>query len=199
METVVDTSGLSPRATRLANLLAAEIGEFSDEELDAQLVGLARLIAEPGERGPATRLRRLTLASDLHNNLLALPDARVQILAGKNDDAPVEAEWVVVNYDVLGAHAERLQTRDGTTVVLTLPETQTLPGPGDTIRVAIRLLPNRGWHTYWRHSGDVGSAPVLAWRLPDGFSRRFSVLLNAGTRPFHFVNYLGSCGGALAT
>ncbi len=26
------------------------------EELDAQLVGLARLIAEPGERGPATRL-----------------------------------------------------------------------------------------------------------------------------------------------
>ena len=43
------------------------------EDLDAQLVGLARLIAEPGERGPATRLRRLTLASDLHNNLLALP------------------------------------------------------------------------------------------------------------------------------
>jgi SWI/SNF-related matrix-associated actin-dependent regulator 1 of chromatin subfamily A len=40
--------------------------------------------------------------------LQALPDARVQILAGKNDDAPVEAEWVVVNYDVLGAHAERL-------------------------------------------------------------------------------------------
>ncbi len=43
------------------------------EELDAQLVGLARLIADPGERGSATRLRRLTLASDLHNNLLALP------------------------------------------------------------------------------------------------------------------------------
>ena len=43
------------------------------EELDAQLVGLARLIAAPGERGPATRLERLTLASDLHNNLLALP------------------------------------------------------------------------------------------------------------------------------
>lgn len=43
------------------------------EELDAQLVGLARLIAAPGERGPANRLGRLTLASDLHNNLLALP------------------------------------------------------------------------------------------------------------------------------
>jgi predicted phosphodiesterase len=43
------------------------------EELDAQLVGLARLIAAPGQRGPATHLGRLTLASDLHNNLLALP------------------------------------------------------------------------------------------------------------------------------
>jgi len=43
------------------------------EELDAQLVGLARLIADPGERGAATRLKSLTLASDLHNNLLALP------------------------------------------------------------------------------------------------------------------------------
>jgi hypothetical protein len=34
-------------------------------------------------------------------------------------------------------------------------------------------------------------------RLPEGFSRGFSALLNAGTRPFHVVNYLGSCGGAL--
>ncbi|MBW3656156.1 MAG: thiol:disulfide interchange protein, partial [Gemmatimonadetes bacterium] len=42
--------------------------------------------------------------------------------------------------------------------------------PGDTIAVAIRLRPNRGWHTYWRYAGDVGSAPEVAWRLPDGFT-----------------------------
>jgi thiol:disulfide interchange protein DsbD len=42
--------------------------------------------------------------------------------------------------------------------------------PGDTIPVAIRLLPNRGWHTYWRHAGDVGSPPAVTWRLPDGFT-----------------------------
>ncbi|MGI8842116.1 MAG: protein-disulfide reductase DsbD family protein [Gemmatimonadaceae bacterium] len=42
--------------------------------------------------------------------------------------------------------------------------------PDDTIPVAIRLLPNRGWHTYWRHAGDVGSAPDVTWRLPDGFT-----------------------------
>lgn len=34
-------------------------------------------------------------------------------------------------------------------------------------------------------------------RLPDGFSRVFARVLNAGTRPFHVVNYLGSCGGAV--
>jgi transcriptional regulator with XRE-family HTH domain len=34
---VVDTSGLSPKATELANLLAARIGELSEEEL-AQLI-----------------------------------------------------------------------------------------------------------------------------------------------------------------
>jgi hypothetical protein len=34
-------------------------------------------------------------------------------------------------------------------------------------------------------------------RLPDVVSRTFAATLNAGTRPFHVVNYLGSCGGAL--
>jgi hypothetical protein len=33
-------------------------------------------------------------------------------------------------------------------------------------------------------------------RLPDGISRRFAAGLNAATRPFHTVNYLGSLGGA---
>jgi thiol:disulfide interchange protein/DsbC/DsbD-like thiol-disulfide interchange protein len=42
--------------------------------------------------------------------------------------------------------------------------------PGDTIPVAIRVRPNPGWHTYWRHAGDVGSAPVVTWRLPEGYS-----------------------------
>ena len=33
-------------------------------------------------------------------------------------------------------------------------------------------------------------------RLPDGASRVFAATLNAGTRPFHVINYLGSLGGA---
>ena len=41
--------------------------------------------------------------------------------------------------------------------------------PGDTTWVAVRLKPSRGWHTYWRYAGDVGSAPSVAWSLPAGW------------------------------
>jgi DinB superfamily len=34
-------------------------------------------------------------------------------------------------------------------------------------------------------------------RLPEPFSRTFAAVLNACTRPFHTINYLGSVGGAL--
>lgn len=37
----------------------------------------------------------------------------------------------------------------------------------------------------------------LFGRLPDPFGRTFAAILNAGTRPFHQINYLGSVGGAL--
>src|SRR5829696_1439989 len=32
-------------------------------------------------------------------------------------------------------------------------------------------------------------------RRPDGWSRRFATALNAGRRPFHVINYVGSVGG----
>ena len=37
----------------------------------------------------------------------------------------------------------------------------------------------------------------LLGRLPATFSRTFAAVLNAATRPFHVINYLGSAGGAL--
>ena len=43
------------------------------EELNEQLVGLARLVSASSDRGASSGLRGLVLASDLHNNLLALP------------------------------------------------------------------------------------------------------------------------------
>ena len=55
-----------------------------DEELDAQLVGLARLVTEPAGRAPLAGAPRFTVASDLHNNALAIP-----ILERSADDGPV--------------------------------------------------------------------------------------------------------------
>jgi predicted phosphodiesterase len=46
------------------------------EQLDAQLVGLARLVVAPAGLAPAVDAPRLTLASDLHNNILVLPALR---------------------------------------------------------------------------------------------------------------------------
>lgn len=34
-------------------------------------------------------------------------------------------------------------------------------------------------------------------RLPEPLSRTFAAALNAGTGPFHFINYVGAVGGAL--
>jgi predicted phosphodiesterase len=55
-----------------------------DQELDAQLVGLARLVTRPAERTPLVDRPRITVASDLHNNALALP-----ILERATDDDPL--------------------------------------------------------------------------------------------------------------
>jgi predicted phosphodiesterase len=43
-----------------------------DQELDAQLVGLARLVVEPARRTPLRGRPRFLVASDVHNNVLAL-------------------------------------------------------------------------------------------------------------------------------
>jgi predicted phosphodiesterase len=64
-----------PRALRAVED-ATRSSQALGEELDAQLVGLARLVVAPAERRPANGVPRLTLASDVHNNVLALPALR---------------------------------------------------------------------------------------------------------------------------
>jgi predicted phosphodiesterase len=44
-----------------------------DQELDAQLVGLARLVVDPAQRTTLAGRPSVTIASDLHNNVLAIP------------------------------------------------------------------------------------------------------------------------------
>jgi predicted phosphodiesterase len=47
-------------------------GRALDQELDAQLVGLARLVTAPANRTPVEGAPRVTIASDLHNNFISL-------------------------------------------------------------------------------------------------------------------------------
>jgi len=59
-------------------------GRALDQELDAQLVGLARLVTAPAGRTPVEGRPRITVASDLHNNVISLP-----ILERAAGDGPV--------------------------------------------------------------------------------------------------------------
>ena len=42
--------------------------------------------------------------------------------------------------------------------------------PGHPLTVALRLVHEPGWHTYWRNPGDSGMPTRIAWRLPDGMT-----------------------------
>ncbi len=40
---------------------------------------------------------------------------------------------------------------------------------GQTAQLSLRLLPEAGWHTYWKNPGDTGLPTRLAWHLPERF------------------------------
>ncbi len=40
------------------------------------------------------------------------------------------------------------------------------PGGGATWKVGVELVPDEGWHVYWRNPGDTGLAPRIDWQLP---------------------------------
>ena len=61
-----------PAALRAIESLDAS-AKTLDEEIDQQLVGIARLVNAPAGRPPLERHPRVTVASDLHNNVIALP------------------------------------------------------------------------------------------------------------------------------
>ncbi|MEQ9737684.1 MAG: protein-disulfide reductase DsbD family protein, partial [Algiphilus sp.] len=42
--------------------------------------------------------------------------------------------------------------------------------PGESIPLALRLLPEPGWHTYWRNPGDSGLPTTLDWDAPEGIT-----------------------------
>jgi DsbC/DsbD-like thiol-disulfide interchange protein len=41
---------------------------------------------------------------------------------------------------------------------------------GEPFWVALRLVPDPGWHTYWRNPGDSGLETRIRWTLPEGLA-----------------------------
>lgn len=50
------------------------------------------------------------------------------------------------------------------------------PRPGGTVLLGIRLVPDKGWHSYWSNPGESGLAPTVDWQAPSGL--RFGPLLH---------------------
>lgn len=42
------------------------------------------------------------------------------------------------------------------------------PVAGSTDAMALQIIPEKGWHIYWRNPGETGLAPSLTWQLPAG-------------------------------
>ncbi|HTH28338.1 MAG TPA: protein-disulfide reductase DsbD domain-containing protein [Sphingobium sp.] len=44
------------------------------------------------------------------------------------------------------------------------------PAPGSSVTLAIRMVPEAGWHGYWLNPGDAGLGVEADWTVPSGFS-----------------------------
>ena len=62
--------------------------------------------------------------------------------------------------------------------------------PGTPLKVGLRLLPDPGWHTYWKNPGDSGLPTEIHWTLPDGASAGDIEWPYPGAMPMgHLINY----------
>jgi predicted phosphodiesterase len=188
-----------PQALQALETVGRSVGTLS-EDVDAQLVGLARLVLAPGERGvlPSSG-PHLTLASDVHNNVLVLPTLRrvarggPLFLAGDLTDrgTPLEASvtrdiarigsptvFVTGNHD--SATLERALARAGA-IVLTRWG-RLLPGGGyGPVVVNVDGLRVAGYDDPFTrrepgHERGTRPEPRTTQELQDGFARWFAPL-----------------------
>jgi thiol:disulfide interchange protein len=62
--------------------------------------------------------------------------------------------------------------------------------PGGSLQAGLRLLPDSGWHTYWKNPGDSGLPTSLDWDLPPGASATDIAWPFPEAMPFaHLINY----------
>jgi DsbC/DsbD-like thiol-disulfide interchange protein len=56
------------------------------------------------------------------------------------------------------------------TMNLVYPGNGVLLGKSKKIWIGLHIVREDGWHTYWKHPGDVGIVPSIKWELPAGYS-----------------------------
>jgi len=52
----------------------------------------------------------------------------------------------------------------------TLVSETAAPAPGTRFTLALAMAPDKGWHGYWRNTGDAGMETLTKWSLPKGVS-----------------------------
>ncbi|MDP3747633.1 MAG: protein-disulfide reductase DsbD family protein [Phenylobacterium sp.] len=77
---------------------------------------------------------------------------------------------VVVALAVLAAFPAMAQPVDTGHLIAELVARDATVTPGATTYVAVRQKIDKGWHTYWRNSGDSGEATKVVWTLPVGWT-----------------------------
>ncbi|MDP3855001.1 protein-disulfide reductase DsbD [Phenylobacterium sp.] len=77
---------------------------------------------------------------------------------------------MVAAFAVLAAFSAMAQPVDTGHLVAELVARDATVTPGATTYVAVRQKIDKGWHTYWRNSGDSGEATKIVWTLPTGWT-----------------------------
>ena len=69
--------------------------------------------------------------------------------------------------------------------------------PGGEVQLALRQVIDKGWHTYWRNSGDSGAPTELTWTLPAGWSAGGIVWAPPSRKPIGPLMNYGYAGEVL--
>ena len=69
--------------------------------------------------------------------------------------------------------------------------------PGGEVQVALRQVIDKGWHTYWRNSGDSGGPTELTWTLPQGWTAGDIVWAPPSRKPIGPLMNYGYAGEVL--
>lgn len=76
--------------------------------------------------------------------------------------------WLAIAMVILFAGSLPAAQESHTKASLVTPVTSIQPG--QPLEVGLRLVMEKGWHTYWLNPGDSGLATTIKWTLPPGFT-----------------------------